>query len=58
MGRFELDDYDSVYTNRTAIRTVLTKPMADALRMPVIRDLSIVRTNAIVDWIDNGAPRT
>jgi hypothetical protein len=52
MGRFKLDDYDSVYSNRMAIRAVLSKPVADALHMPVIRDLSIVRTNAVIDWID------
>lgn len=56
MGRFKLDDYQHVYENRTAIKTVLSKPMEDALHMPVIRDLSIPRLNAIIGWINNGAP--
>lgn len=55
MGRFQLDNYQSVYENRIAIRTVLTKPMEDALHMPVIRDLSIQNRNTIVEWINNGA---
>lgn len=55
MGRFRLNDYQYVYENRIAIKTVLSKPMEDPLRMPVIRDLSILRTNAVIDWIDNGA---
>lgn len=56
MGRFQLDNYQYVYEYRAAIKTVLSKPMADPLHMPVIRDLSIPRLNAIIDWIDNGAP--
>jgi hypothetical protein len=56
MGRFQLDDYQHVYQNRTAIKTVLSKPMEDALHMPVIRDMSIPRLNAILRWIENGAP--
>lgn len=55
MGRFRLNDYQYVYENRVAIKTVLSKPMEDPLRMPVIRDLSILRTNAVIDWINNGA---
>lgn len=56
MGRFQLDDYQHVYQNRTAIKTVLSKPMEDALHMPVIRDMSVPRLNAILRWIENGAP--
>jgi hypothetical protein len=56
MGRFQLDDYRYVYQNRMAIKTVLSKPMEDALHMPVIRDLSIPRLNAILRWIESGAP--
>jgi hypothetical protein len=26
--------------------------------MPVIRDLSILRTNAVLDWINNGAVKS
>lgn len=57
MGRFRLNDYQYVYQNRIAIKTVLSKPMADPLHMPVIRDLSIPRTNAVINWIDSGAPQ-
>jgi len=57
MGRFELNNYASVVENRAAIKMVLSKPMADALRMPVIRDMSILRTNAVIDWINNGTPK-
>ena len=56
MGRFELGNYDSVVKNAQAIHTVLGKPVADALHMPVIRDLSILRTNAVLKWIENGTP--
>jgi hypothetical protein len=58
MGRFRLNDYQYVYENRLAIKTVLSKPMEDPLRMPVIRDLSILRTNAVLDWINNGAVKS
>jgi hypothetical protein len=58
MGRFRLNDYQYVYENRIAIKTVLSKPMEDPLRMPVIRDLSILRTNAVIDWINNGAVKS
>lgn len=56
MGRFDLASYDIVVENAAAIHTVLSLPMADALRMPVIRDLSIARTNAVLTWINNGTP--
>lgn len=57
MGRFELNSYESVKKNSAVIKTVLSKPMTDALRMPVTRDMSILRTNAVIDWIKNDMPR-
>ncbi len=56
MGRFGLGDYRSVVENSAAIRIALALPVEDALHMPVIRDMSIMNTNAILQWIDNGTP--
>jgi hypothetical protein len=58
MGRFQLNDYDTVVQYQEAIRTVLAKPMEDALHMPVIRDLSIARTQVVLQWFANGAPKS
>ncbi|MFZ6746034.1 hypothetical protein ACO0LC_22645 [Undibacterium sp. JH2W] len=57
MGRFKLNDYASVVEYAEPIRTVLAKPMDDALHMPVIRDLSIQRTQIILDWFTNHTPK-
>lgn len=57
MGRFKLDDYATVVQYAEPIRTVLAKPMDDALHMPVIRDLSIQRTQIILKWFDNKTPK-
>lgn len=57
MGRFKLDDYASVVEYAEPIRTVLAKPMDDALHMPVVRDLSIQRTQIILDWFANHTPK-
>lgn len=57
MGRFKLNDYASVVEYAEPIRTVLAKPMDDALHMPVIRDLSIQRTQIILDWFANHTPK-
>lgn len=57
MGRFKLDDYATVVQYAEPIRTVLAKPMDDALHMPVIRDLSIQRTQVILDWFANHTPK-
>ncbi|MBI1771524.1 MAG: hypothetical protein HYR68_04070 [Burkholderiales bacterium] len=57
MGRFKLDDYATVVQYAEPIRTVLAKPMDDALHMPVIRDLSIQRTQVILNWFANHTPK-
>ncbi|MFZ6873251.1 hypothetical protein ACO0LF_14450 [Undibacterium sp. Di27W] len=57
MGRFKLNDYATVVQYAEPIRAVLAKPMDDALHMPVIRDLSIQRTQIILDWFDNHTPK-
>ena len=57
MGRFELGNYQVVVENAKAIATVLSKPVEDALHMPVIRDLSIKRNQAVLTWIQNGTPK-
>lgn len=56
MGRFQLGDYQSVVENAAAISHVLSLPMQDPLHMPVSRDLSIERKQAILDWIASGTP--
>ncbi|MFZ6769656.1 hypothetical protein ACO0LM_21590 [Undibacterium sp. Di26W] len=57
MGRFKLDDYATVVQYAEPISVVLAKPMDDALHMPVIRDLSIQRTQIILDWFANKTPK-
>jgi hypothetical protein len=56
MGNLQLWDYASVYANREMIKTVLQKPVQDALHMPVIRDMSDARRETIIRWIEAGAP--
>ncbi|MFT5161590.1 MAG: hypothetical protein ACI9FJ_000155 [Alteromonadaceae bacterium] len=58
MGRFGLNDYDCVVKYAEPIRVVLSKPIDDAMHMPVIRDMSILRTNAILQWIADGTPES
>ncbi|MFZ6759509.1 hypothetical protein ACO0K9_20070 [Undibacterium sp. Ji50W] len=57
MGRFKLDDYATVVQYAEPISVVLAKPMDDALHMPVIRDLSIQRTQVILKWFANKTPK-
>jgi hypothetical protein len=58
MSRFGLQSYESVVKNAGAIRTVLEKPIEDALYMPVIRDLSYDRLQLVLYWMDNNMPET
>ncbi len=57
MGRFKLDDYATVVQYAEPISVVLAKPMDDALHMPVIRDLSIQRTQVVLKWFANKTPK-
>ncbi|MBC3919052.1 hypothetical protein H8L32_16290 [Undibacterium sp. CY18W] len=57
MGRFKLDDYATVVQYAEPISVVLAKPIDDALHMPVIRDLSIQRTQVILKWFANKTPK-
>ena len=56
MGSLQLWDYDSVKGNSQMIKTVFEKPFADALHMPVVRDLSETRRKTILQWIAADCP--
>lgn len=58
MSRFGLNDYDSVVNYAQSIADVIRRPLTDPLHMPVIRDLSPHRTEAILKWIDAGKPKS
>ena len=58
MWRFGLDDYESVKVNSAQIRRVLERDMNDPLHMPVTRDLSDSRRAVILQWMDNGMPKS
>lgn len=57
MSRFGLLRYESVVLNKDQIKMVLTKPIEDALHMPVTRDLSHDKLQLILTWMEKGTPR-
>jgi len=56
MGRFQLWTYEGVIVNREKILRVLTTDISQPLHMPVSRDLSEIRTNLVVAWLQAGMP--
>lgn len=56
MGRFQLWTYEGVVINREKILRVLTTDISQPLHMPVSRDLSQIRTNLVVGWLESGMP--
>ena len=61
MARFlKLGDYDSVVTNSQILQQVFNLPQGDPDYMPVTRDLSPAKLQAILKWLtttgNNGQP--
>lgn len=52
----DLSDYGTMKANASRLKEVLSLPITDPNYMPVTRDLSRARRQAILDWIDHGCP--
>jgi hypothetical protein len=48
----ELDNPDSLRANKAALLQVFGFPIEDPRYMPVVRDLSVAKLNAIVAWLE------
>jgi len=47
-----LTNEEEIVDKRNVIKTLLQRPMADLVHMPVTRDLSAAARNKIVEWVD------
>jgi hypothetical protein len=54
---FDLGDYDSVVQHKAAIAGVFNLPVGHPHYMPVTRDLSPAKRNAILKWLSDPTPR-
>jgi hypothetical protein len=58
MNRFvNLGDYTSVSDNRSLLNMAFSLQVSNPNSMPVTRDLSPAKRNAIIEWLKNGMPR-
>ncbi|GAB2590661.1 hypothetical protein GCM10027168_24750 [Streptomyces capparidis] len=56
-GVLDMSDYHQVVRYRDRLRYVLSEPMESPAHMPVTRDLSPAKRDAVLAWLDRPRPR-